>query len=139
MKDSEFSRNGFSFCIMIGSIFFRILLTIWHLMVLYSIVLNIIYGFINGICSCRVRKVSWCVYKECTSRCWSSSYVKSGSWIRDFYCWWRKYSRRELFNEELDRETGDRAWLNSWLFNVSIYSLRALVTIYFVYNLFFSY
>ena len=51
----------------------------------------------------------------------------------------RSIQERELFNEKLDRETGDRAWLNSWLFNVSIYSLRVLATIYFVYNLFFCY
>ena len=30
---------------------------------------------------------------------------------------------RELLNEELDRETGDWAWSNSWLFNISLFIL----------------
>ena len=30
---------------------------------------------------------------------------------------------RQLWNEELDRETGDPAWLNSWLFNISPFIL----------------
>ena len=32
---------------------------------------------------------------------------------------------RELLNEELDRETGDWAWSNSWLFNLSLFILKS--------------
>ena len=30
---------------------------------------------------------------------------------------------RELLNEELDRETGDGAWSNSWIVNISLFTL----------------
>ena len=30
---------------------------------------------------------------------------------------------RELLNEELERETGDGAWSNSWIFNISLFTL----------------
>ena len=44
--------------------------------------------------------------------------------------------KRELLTEELARETGDGVRSNPWIFNISIYSVGVLVTVYFVSNLF---
>ena len=64
---------------------------------------HIINGFINGTCSCRVRKVSWNVPVAIDL----SVILNVAAGERVSIVSGGSIAERELLNEELDRETGD--------------------------------
>ena len=111
IKDPEFSGSGVSFYAMIGSISFRISLTIWLLMLLYSIVSNIL--LVASLVGLAV--AGWGRFCEVSTEClknvpgavvlsvmlnvaaWEGDIVSGGS-----------IEERELLNEELDRNGRSR-------------------------------
>ena len=80
---------------------------------------HITNGFISGTCRCRLRKVSWSVSVAIGLSVMLNVAAGEGiSTVRG-----GSIEERELLNEELERETGDGAWSNSWIFNISLFTL----------------
>ena len=84
---------------------------------------DIIYGFISRTCCWWLRKVSWSVYKVCTSRGWSLVMLNVAAGEGFSIVSVGSIEEKEFLNEKLDKEKGDGAWSNSWIFNISLFTL----------------
>ena len=84
---------------------------------------HIIYGFISGTYSCRLQNVLWSVFNECSSCDWPFSKLNVTAGEVASIVSGGNTENRELLNEELEGETGDGARSNSWIFNISLFTL----------------
>ena len=84
---------------------------------------HIINGFIRGTYSCRLRNVLWSVLRSAAVAVGLSVKLNVTAGEGVSTVGGGNIENRELLNEELEGETGDGARSNSWIFNISLFTL----------------